>query len=677
MLARIGRGWRLAALVAAAVSAGASPSDGQTALEDQLKRWSELRLDGPGRAVLHLTLSSGHLTVALATGSAAAVRAGDQVVGVFFRGAASLEYVSADPTEFPVVAYNVKHSTKLDAVREGERLVIRDAFTELLWLAAGADLPSLPQGPPGEALDRAFADHVRKFAMVYAPPAGHEFAAWRLNDLAHPLVRAEFSGGAEDHLYVFDAAEARSESLYALNKNQLVTDWIDRVVVSEQPVGRERGERALPRFALTQVDLAVTASNRRDVAITATETYSASEGQTRVLRLHLLDRTFSDSIRDERRLRVKGVFDDAGRALTFDHRNGVIVVGLTSPLTPEKPVSLRFDLEGDILFGPGGDSYWELGTLPWFPQPGLSAQSYRVHTVVRVKKPYVPFTPGKTLRRGEDGEYNLVETRIDKPVQMLVVVAGKYAFEEDTRDGLTVRVASYAGRSVNLRRLNNLAREMIGYYESFLGPFPFDEFNIVEIHALGFAQAPAAFMFITSEAFSPLPWRKSRFPLGNINERFAHEIAHQYWGHVVMIGGSEEAWLSESFAEICAGLLLRWAGDKEAFERIVTDWRHEAQDASAIAPIPLASRIHNESNQFEAETKRIDLLYGKGPLLLNSIRLDMGDEAFLGFLHLCLGESTWKYGDTRKVEATLGTITGKSWKPFFDAYYWGTALPAR
>ena len=50
-----------------------------------------------------------------------------------------------------------------------------------------------------------------------------------------------------------------------------------------------------------------------------------------------------------------------------------------------------------------------------------------------------------------------------------------------------------------------MAAEVIAYYEEFLGPFPFPEFNILEINDYGFGQAPPATMFITKEAFDPLP----------------------------------------------------------------------------------------------------------------------------------------------------------------------------
>ena len=517
------------------LSATAQPSRTETTFSKVLKQWSELSLEGQGRPVQGLRLSSGHVTLVLTQGNAAPVLAGDEVVGVFFRGQGTLEYVSADPVEFPIVTYNVRKNTNLALTSSEKALTIRDTFEEVLWLAGGVALPTLPEGSSKTALEDAFAKHLRKFGQIMTSPVAHEFPAWRLNSPDRSLVRVELSGGSEDLLYHLDAFDDKSETLWALRKAKKIEDRLYCTVLSDQSVGRDRREPLVPRFMLTDVDLSVTASSGKDVSISVTENFTAVGGRVRVLQLDLYDTIFGRDALDPRHLRVKGVFDEAGNALPFDHAKDELIVGLTTPLAPGATTKVRFEIEGDILYHPGGDSYWELGVYPWFPQPDLSGQFYTVHSTVKVKRPFVPFAPGKTLRRTVEGDYNILETRIDKPVQFMVIIAGNYAFNEETKNGVTVRVATYAGKSANLGRVLGLAQKMIAFYEPFLGPFPFDEFNIVEINAWGFGQAPPAFMFITQEAFKPLAGEINRLFSKGINERLAHEIAHQYWGFDTVI----------------------------------------------------------------------------------------------------------------------------------------------
>ena len=64
--------------------------------------------------------------------------------------------------------------------------------------------------------------------------------------------------------------------------------------------------------------------------------------------------------------------------------------------------------------------------------------------------------------------------------------------EEEVRDGVTIRVATYALDNPRGRKqLTKLAAEIIEYYQEFLGPFPFPEFNILEINDVRFRPGAA------------------------------------------------------------------------------------------------------------------------------------------------------------------------------------------
>jgi hypothetical protein len=660
----------------------ALPARTQPTFEGVVKDWSQLGVREP-RPVKDLRLSVGHATLTVKSGSAAYVFAGGEKVGVFVRGEGALEYLSVDTVEFPVLKYNVSKNSGLKPEFDGKSGTIRDRFTEVLWLAGGVPLPPFPEAGEGSPLAEAFFSHVKKFNRVHTSPASHQFAAWRLNGPDRPFVRAELAGGDEDLLYVFDGLDGKSESLSQVRKNlsgdRALADRLDLVDLSDQPIGRDRRDPILPRFVLSHVDLSITASDKNDVAITATETYTAIGGTSRVLLLDLYDTRFASNnigSLDPRKLKIKGVFDESGAPVPFDHAKNEVAVGLPSPLVAGTPVKLRFELEGDILYRPGGDNFWDLGVEPWFPQPDLSGQYYTVHATVKVKRPFVPFLPGKTVRRVQEGEFNVLETRIDKPVQFMVALAGKYEFEEETQNGVTVRVASYGGKdTIGIRKLLKLGHKIIDYYIGFLGPFPFDEFNVIEINSWGYGQAPPGFMFITQEVFNPIGGDINQFFSQGTNERFAHEIAHQYWGHVVKMASPEEQWLTESFAEICAGLLvrdLRGISDLKALEAV---WKTRAKEATDVAPIPLANRIRNRSDSRAAVSYRNSLLYSKGPWLLDTVRREIGDKPFLVFLNSCQATFRWKFGSTKMVQAVLEAVTKKDWKPFFDDYYWGIGMP--
>jgi aminopeptidase N len=324
---------------------------------------------------------------------------------------------------------------------------------------------------------------------------------------------------------------------------------------------------------------------------------------------------------------------------------------------------------------PSGDNYWELGVWPWFPQPGFGSQYYTFHSLIRVKKPFIPFAPGITIRRVAEGEDNVLETRVDKPIQWASILAGKYEMEEQTKNGITIRVATYALSNPRaVKQLAALADSIITFYTEFLGPFPFSEFNILEINSLGFGQAPPGMMFITKEAFNPLAEDNQYFSQG-VNERFAHEIAHQYWGHVVKMPSAEEQWITESFAEYSAAIFIKASKGDATYDSIEKHWRRRALDATDAAPIPLANRVWLANDPRMRFLIRYGLLYNKGPILLAALHKQLGDEVFLTFLKSYQKSFRWKFGSTKSMAALLQYMTKKDFSPFFEANYWGTAMP--
>ena len=154
---------------------------------------------------------------------------------------------------------------------------------------------------------------------------------------------------------------------------------------------------------------------------------------------------------------------------------------------------------------------------------------------MKVKKPFVAVRAGQDRQpRAKKATTTFSRTRSTSRSSSPSSSPGKYYYEEETQNGVTIRVASYAGKNTRaMKQLTNLAFKIIEYYEPFLGPFPFKEFNIIEINEFGYGQAPPATMFITKEAFNPVGADDQPVFSQGINHRFAHEIAHQYWGHVV------------------------------------------------------------------------------------------------------------------------------------------------
>jgi hypothetical protein len=577
--------------------------------------------------------------------------------------------------------FNARKGSSLKPEKTDKGVRLRDNFTRILWLAQGQPVPSLV-GQPSSPLTAGFASQREKFRRLSGPPLSYGFAIQKLNAPETPQVRVEMDGGAQDLLYELEGTLNPAEGLWAVRSSESddpeMRKLLFHVTLSHQPVGWDPRDVPKPRVVLTDVDVDLKASAGSDAVLTVVETLVPMERPLTALRLDLESTVYTTFGRNltKRSERLRKVTDEAGRTLGFVHDYDQALVQLAEPAAPGRPIKLKFEIDGDFLVQPGGDSFWELGVWDWFPQPALIGQFYTFHANVRVKKPFVPFAPGKTIRRASEGDENVLETRIDKPICFAVILAGRYDFAEEERNGLTIRVATYALKNERaVKQLTNLAANIIQYYQEFLGPFPMPEFNIIEINDFGFGQAPPGTMFITKEAFNPLIDEANQLYSEGINERFAHEIAHQYWGTAVKMPSREEQWITESFAEYCAGLFLKVYKNEATFRKLSKHWRTQANWASDAAPIPLANRVWISDDATSRFAMRTGLLYNKGPVLLGALHKDLGDEAFFTFLKSYQKSFAWKFGSTKTLAGLLQFMTKKDYMPFFEKYYWGIEMP--
>ncbi len=54
---------------------------------------------------------------------------------------------------------------------------------------------------------------------------------------------------------------------------------------------------------------------------------------------------------------------------------------------------------------------------------------------------------------------------------------------------------------------------------------------------------------------------------------------------------------------------------------------------------------------------------------------ELGDEKFLTFLKSYQKSRRWRHSSTAEVISLLQFLTKKDYTPFFEKYYWGTAMP--
>jgi len=277
-----------------------------------------------------------------------------------------------------------------------------------------------------------------------------------------------------------------------------------------------------------------------------------------------------------------------------------------------------------------------------------------------------------------------VEAVLESKAPFHSILAGKYTLFEETKGGVTARVASYGmSKPKAAARLLSYFHALRELYEGAFGPFPFAEYTIVEISQAVGGQGPPGMALLSSEAFEVV-WASDRpesvFAEMTVPERIAHEVAHAYWGGVVWNAQPADVWLVEAFSEVAAGRGIAGLREAREYERLRRVWRANAKLSASSAPMSFAGELVEKVSAVGRSTILRDatnLTHGKGPELLTDIRTEVGDERFFASMRSFLESFAQRRpavvtGDYVEI---LGTLTKKDWKPWFERYFYGTEVP--
>ncbi|HJW44669.1 MAG TPA: M1 family aminopeptidase [Geothrix sp.] len=653
----------------------------------QVKAGSPRTLEQP----ISLSLGSARLQF---SGRCAPLMLGGRQVGYFLEGTGSLGYTSSFEPEWPIFERVVKELGGSAPAKEGASRVVGIPFTRARVLLAGAPFPAW-EGPaaPDLAGYPAFSERWQK---VDGHVPAHLLAAQAINAPNRTAAFIELEGNNRRWLYRHDGVEAMEEALEAVRPLNIPTadlkDWQYVVPVSRQYLHwNPRKDPSPVHFRIHALDVDLRTPDNRQAEMVVQETLMPLEDGWRVFTFELWS-TLVEA-KATRQLKVKRVTDGAGNPVPFSHSHDKFAVCFPGPVSRGVPLSLRVEYEGDFLIQPGGDNYWQLGVKEgWYPTPeNYGGEWYTFHGTVRTQGDWQAFLPGETVRRVKDGEWNLIETRTDKPICFATILGGKYYLDEDVRDGLTVRIATYGFKPGPVNKVfKDQTRNIIRYYEGFLGPFPFKEFLIIEKNEWGYGQAPPGMMYITRDAFEQAQTIRQMQEIADLYGRWggrdisintmdirhvlAHEIAHQYWGTVVKMPSPQDQWITESFADYCAALYDRDFKSKGRFKQNVATWKADAERSRTKGPIPLANDIRFEDRR-ESYFARRDLLYAKGPLLLHALHEELGEQVFLTWLKSSQTNFRWKFANTHRLFDLLKFITKKDYTPFLNDHFWGLGLP--
>jgi aminopeptidase N len=367
-------------------------------------------------------------------------------------------------------------------------------------------------------------------------------------------------------------------------------------------------------------------------------------------------------------LRVSGVRVDGRKDTRYAHQ------GVTLTVTPPEPIpaGTRFTVAVDYAGQPSprrtlwGDVGWEelsdgvlvasqpSGSSTWFPcndRPDDRA-SYRIR--VATEAPYTVVCSGTLLSCVEQSGRRIwvYEQEAPTPPYLATVQIGRYrsqALESEVTAATLAFPVSIEGR---VRHDFAVLPEMLRYFQSAFGPYPFDSYRVVvtedELEIPLEAQAMAIFGANHADG------------AGSAERLIAHELAHQWFGNSVGVSEWQHIWLNEGLACYAEWLWSEHRGGPSA-DAVARSYR----DGLSRLAQDIAIGNPGAASMFD------DRVYKRGALTVHAVRLALGDADFFPMLQRWTSDHRFSTVTTDDFIVQSGLDFG-----FFAPWLFAAPLPA-
>ena len=172
-------------------------------------------------------------------------------------------------------------------------------------------------------------------------------------------------------------------------------------------------------------------------------------------------------------------------------------------------------------------------------------------------------------------------------------------------------------------------------YNSFFGKLPYTRFAMSQQPAANYGQAWPTLVYMPYTAFMDTTQRTQLMGMRGGTDNFwryvaPHEIAHQWWGHMIGWDSYHDQWMSEGFAEFSASLYVQFTRGNDKFVDFWEDQRKLITEASpatrdrrpyTVGPVTQGYRLN--SGKTGGVARR--MIYPKGAYILHMLRMLMFD----------------------------------------------------
>jgi aminopeptidase N len=307
--------------------------------------------------------------------------------------------------------------------------------------------------------------------------------------------------------------------------------------------------------------------------------------------------------------------------------------------------------------------------FPCFDYPGqLATSAIRV----QVPKDFIAISNGELVEQtvfGEDRVYQWMQQEIH-PTYLMTLAVGRFAEIADEWNGKPVTYYVEKGFEESAKLSIGKTPEMIEFFsEKFGYAYPFPKYAQVCVADFIFGgMENTSTTLLTDRCLLD-----ERAAIDNFNTEFlvAHELAHQWFGDLVVIKHWSHAWIKEGMASYCEVLWAEHEYDKDesAYYLLGEAQSYLSEDSSRYRR-PIVTNIYREAIELYDRH-----LYEKGACVYHMIRTELGDELFDRFVHTFVRDNAHKTVETIDLLRAIDKSTGRNLAFLFDQYVYRGGHP--
>ncbi|MGC1196002.1 MAG: M1 family metallopeptidase, partial [Geitlerinemataceae cyanobacterium] len=326
---------------------------------------------------------------------------------------------------------------------------------------------------------------------------------------------------------------------------------------------------------------------------------------------------------------------------------------------PKKPVQVWTQGEDE------DSRFW----FPCFDYPGQLATS---EIRVKVPKEYRAISNGELIAT-ECGDKNTIyhwSQQQIHPTYLMTLAVGDFAELRDEWQGKPVTYYVEKGREEDARRSMGKTPMMIEFFSQTFGyAYPFPKYAQVCVDDFIFGgMENTSTTLLTDRCLID-----DRAALDNRSTEslVAHELAHQWFGDLVVIRHWSHAWIKEGMASYCEVLWTDREYGKEAaaYYRLQEARSYLSEDGGRYRR-PIVTHIYREAIELYDRH-----LYEKGSCVYHMIRAELGDELFFKAIGTFVNDNAHQTVETVDLLRAIEKTTGRNLLFLFDQYVYRGGHP--